>query len=264
MSVARLVKPDAIVWMGTRVCPENSKGSACWEHPLVHQCTWPTNCRRSQTSRRRCSRGSPRVQDTQACWLLLMMCASTRANFWLRMVMPEQTLQFAERHDAAVWQCLRAIFGTPGAPEAAKITANFPLSMGGLGLTSAVRTRVAAYGSSWADCIKMIRDRPPEVADTIIEGINRHPAPCFQAVRSCERALGDAGLETPSWRETSESPPERESQPEPNGPKFGWQHTANRSLEEQFHTEHWEQLPPPDRALIGSSHGLANLQSDVD
>ena len=44
----------------------------------------------------------PTVQDTQACWLLLLMCASTWANFWLRMIRPDQTLQYAERHDAAV------------------------------------------------------------------------------------------------------------------------------------------------------------------
>ena len=53
----------------------------------------------------------------------------------------------------------------------------------------------------------------------------------------------------------SESPPRRESQPEPNGPKFGWQHAANMSLEEQFHSRHWEQLPPPDRAFMRSQRG---------
>ena len=81
------------------------------------------------------------------------------------------------------------------------------------------------------------------------------PAPCFQAVRRCEEALHDAGLETPTWREMSESPPERVSQPEPNGPKFGWQHAANRILEEQCHAAHWEELPPPDRALLRSQCG---------
>ena len=43
-----------------------------------------------------------------------------------------KTLQFAERHDATVWECLRAILGAPQAPETAKIMAIFPLSMGGL------------------------------------------------------------------------------------------------------------------------------------
>ena len=55
--VARLVKPDAIVWKGDPSL--NSQGYACWEHPLVHQSTWQTSCRRSLTSRKRCSRGFP-------------------------------------------------------------------------------------------------------------------------------------------------------------------------------------------------------------
>ena len=49
----------------------------------------------------------PHVEDAQACWLLLLMCAATRANFWLRMVRPEDTLAFAERHE-----CLRAILAS--------------------------------------------------------------------------------------------------------------------------------------------------------
>ena len=49
----------------------------------------------------------------------------------------------------------------------------------------------------------------------------------------------------------SESPPERVSQPEPNLRKFGWHHAANKTLEEQSHAAHWEELPPPDKALLG-------------
>ena len=55
-------------------------------------------------------------------------------------------------------------------------------SMGGLGLTPAVRSRVAAHWSSWADCNKMVRDRHPIVADLIMRGIDHHPALCFDAV----------------------------------------------------------------------------------
>ena len=103
----------------------------------------------------------PRVEDTQACWLLLLVCTSTRANFWLRVVSPEQSLQFAERHDAAADHC------------------EFPTVHGGVGLTSVVRSRVAAFWSSWADCIK-IKDRHPVVANMVIDGIARDPVPCFQ------------------------------------------------------------------------------------
>ena len=85
--------------------------------------------------------------------------------------------------------------GHHGALDAAKTTANFPLSMEGPLAHVSGEIQVAVRWSSWAYCIKMIMDRHPAV-DTIINGIDRDPAPCFQAVKSCERALGDAGLES--------------------------------------------------------------------
>ena len=140
--VARLEKPDAIV--GDPSLPRTLQGIRVLGAPIASPEYVADQLEKKSDKQETPFTRIPRVQDTQACWLLLLMCASTRENFWLRMVTPEQTLQFAERHDAAVWECLRAILGTPQAPETAKITASFPLSMGGLGLTSAVRARVAA------------------------------------------------------------------------------------------------------------------------
>ena len=48
----------------------------------------------------------PFLEDTQACWLLSLMYAATRANIWLRAVRPEHTESFAARHDAHVWRCM--------------------------------------------------------------------------------------------------------------------------------------------------------------
>ena len=253
--MAKLVKPDAVVWKGDSSLPRECQGIRVLGAPigtpeyvadqLAH------NSREQETLFTRI----PTVQDTQVCWLLLLMCASTRANFWLRMIRPDQTLQYAERNDAAVWGCLCAILGSPGVPADAQVTASFPLSMGGLGLASAVRSSVAAHWSSWADCIKMVRDRHPIVADVIMRGIDHHPALCFDAVRTCEHALVDVGLEIPSWREMSESPPARKAHPQPNGPKFGWQHRANMSLEEQRFATHWAELSQPVKALCRSQRG---------
>ena len=84
-------------------------------------------------------------------------------------------------------------YGSASAPVSAKVLAHLPLSMGGLGLTSAVQTRVAAHWASWADSISMVRKRHP--------GIDRDPAPCFQSVTNCECVLAEAGLAIPSWIE---------------------------------------------------------------
>ena len=49
------------------------------------------------------------VPDSQSAWLILLMCASTRANFWLRGVQCELSESHAEAHDARVWECLLQI-----------------------------------------------------------------------------------------------------------------------------------------------------------
>ena len=131
----------------------------------------------------------PLMDDTQACWLLLLMCAATRANFWLRAVRPEQSESFAERHDTNVWMCLRSILGSERAPDSNKGISQLPFSVGGLGLTSAMRSRVAAHWSSWADCIHMIRQRHPSVAETLI----RHPPRPSTVLRGSEDLSGHVG-----------------------------------------------------------------------
>ena len=163
----------------------------------------------------------PLMDDTQACWLLLLMCAATRVNFWLRAVRPELSESFAERHDTNVWMCLRSILGSERAPDNTRAISQLPLSLGGLGLTSAVRSRVAAHWCSWADCIHMIRQRHPSVAETLITGIHRRPAPCFAAVRTCQGTLEEAGLEIPSWRTLADTPPQREGGADPLSPRWG-------------------------------------------
>ena len=49
------------------------------------------------------------VPDLQSAWLILLMCASTRANFRLRGVQLELSESYAEAHDDRVWECLRQI-----------------------------------------------------------------------------------------------------------------------------------------------------------
>ena len=66
------------------------------------------------------------------------MCASTRANFRLRSVRPEQTQEYAARHDDNVWSCLLQILGMQIAPPVAHVFSTLALSGGGLGLASAV------------------------------------------------------------------------------------------------------------------------------
>ena len=95
----------------------------------------------------------PEVPDLQSAWALLLHCASARANYFLRVVRPELVSEVAEGHDEGLWRCLCRMLWTDFGNEHSHEVASMPLSLGGLGLRSATRTRQAAYGASWADCL---------------------------------------------------------------------------------------------------------------
>ena len=82
-------------------------------------------------------------------------------------VHPDLSHGFATRHDSRVWSTLTRLLGVEGS-ECARQRASLPFSRGGLGLRSAVRTSTAAYWSSWADTLSMIRTRHPTVADDVV------------------------------------------------------------------------------------------------
>ena len=111
----------------------------------------------------------------------------------LRTVQPDQTEDFARRHNEEVWRCLRTILGTPSALDEAQLIAALALSAGGLGLTSAQRVKGAAHFASWADCLCMVRDKHPLVAELMIRHLEEGTPPCFQAVRQCKDSSGRSG-----------------------------------------------------------------------
>ena len=216
----------------------------------------PTECARVlETEVRGTTSSLPAHSTPQASWLLLWMCASTRANFWLRMVSPELTLPFAELHDRNVWQCLQTIMDVRGALAEAHQLASLPLTLGGLGLASAERTRHAAH-CSWADCLAMVQQRHPSVAEEMIVGLDRDPAPCLAAVRHCRVVLAEANFHPPGWRDLAVVVPDRVEEVEPNQPKFSWQQCASRSLETKHLNERvWLGMSDTERALLRSQRG---------
>ena len=144
----------------------------------------------------------PRVHDVQSAWLLLLHCASARANYQLRPVLPDATADFATTHDAGLWRCLCSILQfNPAQPDSIRETAIVPLSQGGFGLHSASRTRVPAFWSSWADCLGMIHKRHPDVAAQLVHHLEGYPnTPSLQAAAGAARSLrGVQGFEPPSW-----------------------------------------------------------------
>ena len=79
--LARLVKPEAVVWSCDTQLPATQQGVVILGVPIgspdfVRQQLVDKSAEQDLLFQR-----IPLLEDTQACWLLLLMCAATRANF---------------------------------------------------------------------------------------------------------------------------------------------------------------------------------------
>ena len=73
---------------------------------------------------------------------------------------------------------------------------------GGIGLRSARRSQPAAHWASWADALKMVKERHPIVADTILGALEcGAETNSMQAILKCNQILRDAGFDSPAWGE---------------------------------------------------------------
>ena len=164
---ARRLKPEAVVWKGDPQLPEEQQGVRVLGVPVGRGELVRVFLEKKNKEHDTLFQRIPWLNDPQSAWLLLLMCASTRANFWLRSVHPDLTEAFALQH-ANVWTCLDTILGSPSVPGMAKVLASLSFSVGGLGLSSAHRNRESAHWASWADCLRTGHDRHPDIAETMI------------------------------------------------------------------------------------------------
>ena len=221
-----------------------SRASKCLVVLLATTISSPESCRPWVRNTRSCCRRSRQCRNLQSGWLLLLHCAAARANYFVRVLRPDVVQPFAVSHDTNVWQCLCNILGIPedGCSDVARISATFPLALGGLGLRSAQRTCVAAHWASWADTLPMVAARHPTVADIIRRSFESDPqSPSLAAAKPAADELdGISGFEVPRWAVLQEGlrPPPREPEHhEPGGTRAGWQHEAASRVERQFRTK---------------------------
>ena len=177
--IAEVSNPRAQVWRGAEV-PSTMQGIKVLGTPLGHPDYVATHLEEMRRKHDVLLQAIPTVPDVQSAWLFLLHFVSARDNCLLRVVRPEWVDQFALSHDESVWSCLCTILRIPAnmGHEHTKITSTLPVSLGGLGLRSALRTCVAAYWASWADALAKIQDRHPTVAVRIVyhlEGVLESP-----------------------------------------------------------------------------------------
>ena len=98
----------------------------------------------------------PMVADLQPSWLILLHCATARANYLLRLVEPQSVSAYARAHDESIWACLCTLLHIdPVQGEDIRSCASLPQVLGRVGLRSAMRTSVSAYWACWADCVHL-------------------------------------------------------------------------------------------------------------
>ena len=183
--VAEVHDRTARVWRGSEV-PLAEQGIKVLGTPVGHDEYARSLLEKIQAKQQFLLNAIPTVPDVQSAWLLLLHCASARCNFQLRVVRPELVNSFAESHDQGAVETCDGL---------TRATATLPLSLGGLGLRSAARTRESAHWASWADTLSMVQARHPSVAELMVyhlEGESWSPSlrPASQAATELDGIQG--------------------------------------------------------------------------
>ena len=199
------------------------------------------------------------MRDLQCAWLLLLFCASARANHLLRVVHPSWSDAFARAHDTAMWNCFRQLLDIPSTQEMMD-RAGMSLANGGLGLRSASRDKVSAYWASWADALPTIQERHPVIADQLCVALQRGDrGPHVAAAAHCRELLITSGFDCPEWGDVARGLQLGQvalEDPMLGIARRGWQRGAALHAEEQFRTVVvWPRLHPGEQALLRSQSG---------
>ena len=148
-------------------------------------------------------RATPFAPRLAMCLVVILFCASTRANHARRTIPPSLVAPYAAAHDAAIRGTLQACMCERAADAECptRAVAMLPASLGGLGLHSAVRTAPGAYWAAWADALAVLQLRCPAFADSCTQSLAAASGPrCLReaaAARRLNRLGGHARVGRP-------------------------------------------------------------------
>ena len=216
-----------------------------------------TELRQLQAKQQPLFEALPDVPDLQTSWLLLLYCASPRVHYALRGVRPDLTRHFATEHDNAMHTCLARLLQQPNneLPRPAIDTARLALQQGGLGLRSAHAHTAAAHRASWQDATPVLRQKMPQVFDTIQQQIENPELPSLQCLQHVTVFLTSLGLDAPRCTQCQPAPPAPTSPHDHANTLRGWQRHASHITDTALKQEHIAHLTAPSQALLESQCG---------
>ena len=258
LRAGRQVTPPVVVWRGDSALPSDQWVVTILGTPLGHADFVRAQLRAKIEEHRLLLDRVEAVPDLQCAWLILSFCGATRANYYLRTIHPSGSEEFAATHDAAIMRVFFRPLDIRGDQDTLNL-ASLPCRLGGVGLQNAVRGAPAAYWSSWADSLHMIRKRHPDVADFITVALSRgEGGPHMEAAARCRGNLVDLGFEAPEWEDLARGA-RPDFDPMANripASKHGWQQKASNVVENSFLAQLiWPTLAPPEQALLRSQQG---------
>ena len=232
----------------TSVFPSCTRMRACLHNSLSappHACCKPSGLVEMCTSSRNAINRSPSASPSSIAHKLACCPRAQKGHQWVPLFAPfalfdlvQQCRRAPDQTACCGWSgkswskgTLKAMTeGSDVENARSRELASVPLSLGGLGLRSATRTREAAYWASWADCLFMVRNRHPVVVDRILD------ARAQSAAVAAHHLVGVEGFQVPSWEALSHG-----LRPRPHGQSMKWRCSGRRV----DHMQGWRsQLPP--------------------
>ena len=128
-AVARLADPTAIVWRGDLGLPPEEQGVKILGTPLGHPSFVRSQLATLSAKHEQLISKILHIQDLQCAWILLLYCASSRANYTLRVVHPKLSASFAAQHDAALRRAQSHLVSVPPSSMYWDV-ASLPFTMG--------------------------------------------------------------------------------------------------------------------------------------
>ena len=194
--IARAEDPDARVWRGSEL-PVVQQGIKVLGTPLGHSAFVAAHLNKKADEQALLLERIPAIPDLQSSWALLLHCAAARSNYLLRVVKPEATRLYAQRHNDGLWKCLcEMLHMDPDSSADLRETASMPLCPGGMGLRDAGRVATSAYWASWADTMPMIFQRHPDVATVFAQELEGTPEGALGALARAKRSLTGVWVRT--------------------------------------------------------------------
>ena len=124
----RVEGPEVRVWKGSGL-PTREQDIRILGTPLVHADFIATQLQERLQEHQLPLDRTSEVPDLQPAWALLLQCASSRANHFLRVVRPDLVRGFAAGHDEGLWRCLCRMLGVDFENEHSHEVATMPLSL---------------------------------------------------------------------------------------------------------------------------------------